>query len=397
MFRTTFRATAEQLAAPRADLVLEGLDTYCTVRLNGAELAATSNMFLAHRLDVRQHLREGENALELRFAAPLLAAKRVERENGGPRALWNGDSSRLYSRKAQYGWGWDWGPIIMTAGPWKPVHLETYACRIADLRVDADLGGAHWDAGSLAVSSLEIAPAPPEHAKVAYTLTDPGGKVVKQAILSAAGDLPKWEIEGCRGWWPVGYGAPDMYALEVAVLDASGAELASASQRVGFRHAAVVQEPLAEADGGGSSFLFEVNGVRVFCGGSNWIPADVYLTEISAERYQRWVDLLVRGNQNMLRVWGGGVYEADELYAACDAAGVLVWQDFMFGCGLYPSYKRINDSIRAEAEQAVRRLRKHPSVVIFTGNNEDYQIAEEQGVVDYDDESGDYMHTKFPA
>lgn len=395
MFRTSFAASKAQRSAPHADLVLEGLDTYCTVLLNGKELATTANMFLSHRLSVHGKLQE-TNTLELRFAAPLLAAKKEERENGGPRALWNGDSSRLYSRKAQYGWGWDWGPILMTVGPWRPVRLETYACRIADLRVDADLRGKRWDEGRLAVSSLDIEPKPPKDAKVAYTLTDPEGRVVQQA-MHAPGDLPQWDIDACRAWWPVGYGKPDMYTLEVAVLDASGAELASARQRVGFRHVAVVQEPLAAEDGGGSSFLFEVNGVRVFCGGSNWIPADSYLTEIEPERYRRWVDLLVRGGQNMLRVWGGGIYEADALYAACDEAGVLVWQDFMFGCGLYPSYKRINDSIQAEAEQAVRRLRAHPSVVIFAGNNEDYQIAEEQGVVDYEDESGDYMHTKFPA
>lgn len=395
VFRTTFRATEEQLSAPHAGLIFEGLDTYCTVLLNDKEIASTSNMFLSHRISVSDKLKE-ENELELRFAAPLLAAKNEEKENGGPRALWNGDSSRLYSRKAQYGWGWDWGPIIMTVGPWRPICLETYECRIADLRVDSDLGGKHWDEGSLEVANLEIVPKPPKDAKVAYTLSDPEGKVVRQAMNDVT-SLPKWTIEGCRGWWPVGYGKPDMYTLEVAVLDAAGAELASTSQRVGFRHVEVVQEPLSEEDGGGSSFLFQVNGVRVFCGGSNWIPADSYLTEISPERYRRWIDLLVRGNQNMLRVWGGGIYEADELYTACDEAGVLVWQDFMFGCGIYPSYKRINDSVQAEAEQTVQRLRKHPSVVIFAGNNEDYQIAEEQGVVDYKDESGDYMHTKFPA
>lgn len=395
VFRTTFLASPEQFSAPNADLLFEGLDTYCTVTLNGEEIATTSNMFLSHRVSVTGKLKE-KNTLELRFDAPLLAAKKEEAENGGPKPLWNGDSSRLYSRKAQYGWGWDWGPIIMTVGPWRPVKLETYVCRINDLRVDSNLKGSKWDEGSLEVSNLDISPKAPKDAKVAYTLTDPEGKVVKQAMNDVE-ELPNWEIEGARGWWPVGYGKPDMYTLEVAVLDASGTELAATSQRVGFRHVEVVQEALAEADGGGSSFLFEVNGVRVFCGGSNWIPADNYLTEIEPDRYKRWVDLLVKGNQNMLRVWGGGIYEADELYAACDEAGVLVWQDFMFGCGLYPSYKRLNDSIQAEAEQAVQRLRAHPSVVIFAGNNEDYQIAEEQGVVDYNDESGDYMHTKFPA
>jgi len=191
---------------------------------------------------------------------------------------------------------------------------------------------------------------------------------------------------------------------------------------VAFRTAKVIQAPL---DGQpGTSFVFEINGVRIFCGGSNWIPADSFLTEIKSDRYRAWVELMVgirrsegarfthpqiKGNQNMLRVWGGGIYESEELYkwvisaacqadhSICDERGILVWQDFMFGCGLYPSYEAINDSIRLEAEQAVRRLRDHPSVVIFAGNNEDYQVAESLGVMDYSDNSGEYMHTKFPA
>lgn len=394
MFKTAFRASPGEQEAENADLVFEGLDTYCSILLNDEEIASTSNMFVSHRITVKGKLR-AENKLELRFAAPLLEAKKEEKNNGGPRVLWNGDSSRLYSRKAQYGWGWDWGPIIMTVGPWKPVHLETYDVRIDELRVDSFLGGDKWNEGRLEVAALAFAPHPPKDAKVAFHLTDPDGTVVKQEMLKV-GSLPAWNLAGVHAWWPINYGKPNMYTLEVALLDTNGFELTSTKQRVGFRHVEVVQESLAPL-AKGTSFLFEVNGVRVFCGGSNWIPADSYLTEIEEERYVRWIELLVKGNQNMLRVWGGGIYENEKLYDACDERGILVWQDFMFGCGLYPSYKALNQSIKLEAEQAVKRLRAHPSVVIFTGNNEDYQVAEGEGVIDYDDESGDYLHTKFPA
>lgn len=350
-------------------------------------------MFLSHRLDVTGKL-AADNTLELRFAAPLLEAKKEEAAHGGPMALWNGDSSRLYSRKAQYGWGWDWGPVIMTIGPWRPIYLETYEHRLANLRVDTELSQREgkWDGASLKVVEIDVVGDKPEGAKLAYTLTDAEGTVVKTEIT----DKPDWDLAGqVEAWYPIHYGKQPLYSLEGALLAADGSVLAKTSQRVAFRHVEVVQEPLPDAEG--SSFLFEVNGIRVFCGGSNWIPGDNFLTEMPEERYRAWVDLLIRGNQNMLRVWAGGIYEAEALYDACDEKGILVWQDFMFGCGLYPSYPKINDSIKVEAEQAVARLRTHPSVVIFAGNNEDYQVAENMGVVDYDDNSGDYMHTKFPG
>lgn len=412
-FRTTFAASAEDIASPCADLVFGGLDTYCTVILNEAELLVTENMFLEHRVSVIGKL-QSENTLELRFDAPLLSAKAEEAANGGPMKLWNGDGSRLYSRKAQYGWGWDWGPVIMTVGPWKEVVLDTYTYRIDNLRIDTDLrkreedGNGHvevfgnpangvYDDAVLSVAGFDVVPALPKKCKAVYTLTDSEGTVVKQAAV-AADDLPHWDLgQQVDGWYPINYGAQPLYSLELALLDADGKRLASHSQRVAFRHVEVVQEALPESADGGSSFLFEVNGIRIFCGGSNWIPADNYLTEITDERYRAWVELLIKGNQNMLRVWGGGIYEVEALYDICDERGILVWQDFMFGCGLYPSYPKLNDSVKKEAEQAVARLRNHPSVVIFAGNNEDYQVAESQGVIDYDDNSGDYMHTKFPA
>lgn len=393
-FKTTFAATPEQLAAGNADLVFEGLDTYCTVTLNGEELAVTDNMFVSHRLNVVGKLK-ASNELVLKFDAPVLRAKLEEKNNGGKMTLWNGDSSRLYSRKAQYGWGWDWGPIIMTVGPWRPIYLETYEYRIDNLRVDTDVSGDKYDQATLAVRELDILPAPPAEFKVAYTLTASDGSVVKQAVASGS-EFPNWELgpNDVQAWYPINYGAQPLYSLEVAVLDSAGASLATTKQRVAFRHVQIVQEALPTE---GSSFLFEVNGVRIFCGGSNWIPADNYLTEVSEQRYKDWIDLFISGNQNMLRVWGGGIYEEEVLYDYCDEKGVLVWQDFMFGCGLYPSYPALNTCVKNEAEQAVARLRAHPSVVIFAGNNEDYQVAESQGVVDYDDNSGDYMHTKFPA
>ncbi|KAL7420732.1 hypothetical protein Q5752_004683 [Cryptotrichosporon argae] len=378
-FRTTFEHTA---SAVNADLVFEGLDTYCDVYLNGKLLMSADNMFVTHRVDARPALRKGTNELYLHFKAPWLAAKQEEAANGGKRVLWNGDSCRLYSRKAQYGWGWDWGPVMMTVGPWKPIRLETYDHRIEDVAVIAD----YVDGLGTLKGTAALAPETEEGWTIVATLRR-HRDVVAQASGTTSFEftLAKGSVEA---WWPLGYGAQPMYDLDVAWLDAHGHELATHHQRVAFRHFELVQAPL---DGQpGTSFVFEINGVRVFCAGANWIPADSFLTEVTRERYRRWVGLMVKANMCMLRVWGGGVYEDEALYDACDEHGILVWQDFMFGCGMYPSYPKFNESVKLEATQAVTRLRKHPSVVVFAGNNEDYQVAESLNLNTSDDK-------QFPA
>ncbi|TXT10534.1 hypothetical protein VHUM_02039 [Vanrija humicola] len=377
-FKTTFSASEDDLSALCADLVFEGLDTYCTIVLNDDIVARTDNMFMTHRLDVKGRLQHGNNTLELRFQSPI-AASRAEQDKIGFRGgVWGGDSARLYSRKAQYGWGWDWGPIIMTIGPWRPIHLETYEFRIDELRIDTSLSGERYDQADLHVKTLAVKPHAPEGSRVAYSLETVDGLVVKQELVDHA-VLPRWDLShAVSPWWPRGYGQPTLYRMTVNVTDSKGQIVASTSQRVAFRSARVVQETLQDAPG--MSFVFEVNGVRMFCGGSNWIPGDTLLTRMSADQYRAWVALAAEGNQNMLRVWGGGVYEHEALYDACDESGILVWQDFMFACGLYPSYPAFDDNVRAEATQAVTRLRTHPSVVIFAGNNEDYMLAEEKGI-----------------
>ncbi|WVF68284.1 hypothetical protein IAT40_003049 [Kwoniella sp. CBS 6097] len=396
MFRTTFDVDETRLFHEHVDLFFEGLDTYCDISVNGKVLASVENMFLHHRVPCKQVLKPKGNELTLHFKSPWHEARLAEEQNGGPMPLWNGASNRLYSRKAQYGWGWDWGPVMMTVGPWKNIQLETYDARIADVRIDTTLSGSEYTEGALEANILAEGKQS-DGCSVDIQLKDSAGKPVKSASDQSISEPLKWNFNKgeIQGWYPRGYGEQRLYELEITLKSSDGHVLDTTTKRVAFRTAKVVQEPLVDQEG--TSFVFEINGIRVFCGGSNWIPADSFLTEIEPGRFKRWVDLLIKGNQNMLRVWGGGVYEDKELYDACDESGILVWQDFMFGCGLYPSYPHLNDSIKAEAEQAVTRLRDHPSVVIFAGNNEDYQVAESLGVMDYSDNSGDYMKSKFPA
>nr|XP_019043746.1 hypothetical protein I302_08327 [Kwoniella bestiolae CBS 10118]OCF22676.1 hypothetical protein I302_08327 [Kwoniella bestiolae CBS 10118] len=395
VFKTQFDVDEAQVNQKHVDLLFEGLDTYCTITLNGKEIATTDNMFLSHRIDVKGMIKAKSNQLELHFKSPWHEASKAEAENGADENAGNGASNRLYSRKAQYGWGWDWGPVMMTVGPWKAINLETYDIRLDEIRIDDSLTGEAYDHAKLA-ASFTLSDTDAEAHQLEITLKDASGQTIRTVRDHPVSEKLRWDLgKDVKAWYPRGYGDQPLYDLEVQLKNSGGDVLDRITKRVAFRSAKVIQEPLEGQEG--TSFVFEINGIRVFCGGSNWIPADSFLTEIEPGRYRAWVDLLIRGNQNMLRVWGGGVYEAEELYDACDENGILVWQDFMFGCGLYPSYPKLNESIKLEAEQAVRRLRDHPSVVIFAGNNEDYALAESIGVMDYKDNSGDYMNSKFPA
>ncbi|KAI0723105.1 glycoside hydrolase family 2 protein [Earliella scabrosa] len=394
-FRTTFSASEAEIASENVDLVFDGLDTFAVVELNGHKILETENQFIAHRVPVKEHLKAGDNTLLLTFSSAFRKGRALEKEHGKLN-LWNGDSSRLHVRKAQYNYGWDWGPVLMTAGPWKPIRLETYTTRISDVdirpRVDEKLSATIDVAFELSKD---------DHSIANVSVKDPEGKViVDQSNLPIKSQRAEAHFKLSPGvfelWYPVGYGKQPLYTVEVEIKDKDGKLLDTRTQKFAFRRAIVVQDELEGQEG--RSFLFEINNIRVFCGGSNWIPADSFLTRLTAEKYRAWLQLLVDGNQNMVRIWGGGIYEADAFYDICDELGILVWQDFMFGCGQYPAYDSFTQSVEIEAEQNVKRLRHHPSIVIFAGNNEDYQVAESLKLeLDYSDEKSDFRKTNFPA
>ncbi|KIP02770.1 glycoside hydrolase family 2 protein [Phlebiopsis gigantea 11061_1 CR5-6] len=391
LFRHEFRGQ------PRADnpyslLTLEGLDTVCDVYLNGIKILETDNMFRAYTARVETHLQPGDalNTLVLHFKSAQKAAKALEAQHGKVRAgsANLGDPSRVYLRKAQYDWRWDWGPEIMTCGPYRPITLTTFRTRIAALDVRTAVDAQLEPSMSIAVDFE--GPADNDLA-VNIVLSDPD---TSNAIIAArlsptdlAHDSPasRWELgDKVELWWPVNYGLAKQYDLRVSLVDSkSGAVVDTRSMRVGFRRIELVQEPLESEDryGTGSTFLFQVNGVRMFMGGSNWIPADNFLTTVTPDRYRAWLTLLRDGNQNMVRLWGGGVYEPDVFYDICDELGILVWQDFQFACGVYPAHPEFVENVRKEAIYNVDRLKHHPCMAVFCGNNEDYQQVLQWGDV----------------
>ena len=378
----------------KAVLIFEGLDTFAEVRLDDKIILESDNMFLSHEVDITSFATsKGPLRLEIEFDSALLRGRELEKLHPEHRFLaHNGETGRLAVRKAQYHWGWDWGPILMTAGPWRPIHLDIFAARVVDHWLESTVSN---DLKSVEVVAFARSDCPPGCA-VNFSLALDGEVIHSQeAVIGQKGHSEaKFEIQHPALWYPRGYGAQSRYKLCTSI-HYNGQILDSHTKCTSFRKVELMQEK----DDIGESFFFRINSIDVFCGGSCWIPADSLLPNIAEQRYREWLQLMVDANQVMVRIWGGGIYEDDCFYDICDELGLLVWQDFMFGCGSYPVWPELLDSIQKEAVQNVRRLRHHPCIVIWAGNNEDYQIQEEYNL-DYDPQDknpGSWLKTNFPA
>ncbi|KAI2604548.1 glycoside hydrolase family 2 protein [Hypoxylon fragiforme] len=391
VYKTNFPSPAVGNST-KAVLAFDGLDTFATVVLNGKTILETENMFIPERVDVTKVLKSNgeDNELTITFdSAYLRGWKLVEKYPEHKWGCWNGDNSRLAVRKSQYHWGWDWGPTLLTCGPWRPINLEIYESRITDLWCDVDVDKSLKSATVTTHVSTEG-----KASKVRVEISLAGTSVASQVVDS--GSSATFTISDPELWYPVRYGKQPLYTV-TATLGEDGKDIDEIFKKIGLRKAELIQRPLKGEPG--TSFFFQVNGIPIFCGGSDWIPADNFIPRISKERYHDWVKLVADGNQFMIRVWGGGIYEEQAFYDACDELGVMVWQDFMFGCGNYPAWPELLDSIKREAEENIKLLRHHPSIVIFAGNNEDYQYAESVNLT-WDQSNQDaesWLKTDFPA
>ena len=373
-YRLVFHVAASERRSAMA-LVFEGLDTFAQVWLNGEPVLSSDNMFVPARVDVATRLRDGRNELWLRFDSALLRGRALEAHHGR-RALWNGDSSRLYVRKAPYHYGWDWGPTLLTAGPWKPVLLNAADCRIVDIHSPVWLADDFKSARVDVQTKLEGAVC--AAAVLRHVLRDAQGHVIAKTESAAARvHLASLGVPAPALWWPASQGAQPLYELRSELID-GGVVVSSRSRRLGLRRVRLLQQAVAGEPG--RSFHFEVNGREFFCGGANWIPDDNLLNRITPARYRERVAQAAGAHMTMLRVWGGGIYEDDAFYDACDELGVLVWQDFLFACGLYPAHPAFLASVEAEARAAIGRLRHRASLALWCGNNEDYTLAESVGI-----------------
>ncbi|MDR3751904.1 MAG: glycoside hydrolase family 2 protein [Terracidiphilus sp.] len=364
-YRLNFNVTPAILARSNVDLVFDGLDAAAQVYVNGAPVLTADNMFRVWRVAVKSHLHTGKNLLRVVFPSPIKAAE--EAASSDAFRLRSKTADKTYIRKAAYEYGWDWGPRFVTSGIWRPVRLEAWdKVRIADFALrqrDVSREVAHLDA------EVEVEAASAGPAKVSVQYQDNGKPVtVIETVSVHAGrnvfDLPV-EIRQPRLWYPAGYGDQPLYEFTARVGTGSQAA-AERTAKAGLR-TIVLRRQL---DKWGRSFELRVNGIPVFAKGADVIPFDSFPNRVTTADYRRILESARDANMNMIRHWGGGYYESDEFYAICDELGIMVWQDFMFGNDWQPGTYAFKLNMEAEAEDQVRRLRNHPSIVLWCGNNE---------------------------
>jgi beta-mannosidase len=345
----------------RHDLVAEGLDTVATVRVNGTVVGHTRNQHRSYRFDVTALLLEGHNELVVEFEAPVDAAERLAEELG-PRPHTNQHPFNAI-RKMAANYGWDWGPDVATAGIWKPIGIQSWSgVRLSRVR---PLASVEATTGVL-TSHVELEWAGAEDLDRALVRIEVAGATSSATVVAGQdGAVVLTRVSDAALWWPRGYGEQPLYDVQVT-LEAGGTALDRWGARVGFR---TVQLDTA-ADEHGSPFALSVNGAPVYVRGANWIPDDAFVTRITPERYERGVRDAIEANMNLLRVWGGGLYESEDFYRVCDELGVLVWQDFLFACAAYCEDEPLRSEVEAEAREAISRLSRHASLAIWNGCNE---------------------------
>ncbi|MGF0117615.1 glycoside hydrolase family 2 protein [Promicromonospora sp. Marseille-Q5078] len=372
-YRTTF--AWEPDGHDRHDLVLDGLDTVADLRLNGTPVGATANMHRTYRFDVAAALVPGDNELVVRFSSPVRYADAQSLALGYRPQVNHHPFNAI--RKMACSFGWDWGIDTATSGIWRPVRLESWSvARLAAVRpvvtvpaVPAVPSGAPAADGHVDVHvDLERAGS---DGPVTVTATVAGHGARESATVTVpAGErsaVVPVDVRDARLWWPRGHGEHPLYGVEVTVAPEAGDGAADAwAGRVGFRSVRLDLVP----DEHGTSFTIVVNDRPVWVRGANWIPDDAFPHRVTRERYAARLDQAEQAHMNLLRVWGGGLYEDDAFYDLCDERGVLVWQDFAFACAAYAEEEPLRAEVEAEARDNVTRLMPHPSLVLWNGSNE---------------------------
>lgn len=379
-YRTHFEVSPYVYGMPRSELVFEGLDTFAEVFLNGEKVLDADNAFRTWRVPVQGRLREGGNELRVVLRSPinrlLPQVQAMPHRIAGNYPSPYGDEPKdamtaNFVRKPGYHYGWDWGPRYVTAGIWQPVRLLGWdRSRIEDLQLRQDQ--VSEELATLTVNAtLDTASAGDYVLRLWQASPDGVRKLVASRPVSLPAGTNRLSqavrIEQPQRWFPVGYGPQPLYRFDLELLD-DGRLIDGASQRTGLRSVELRREPDAQ----GRSFEFVINGIPVFAKGANSIPFDMFPSRVTRDQLRRVLQSAVDANMNMIRSWGGGYYESDAFFDIADELGLLVWQDFMFGGGMQPAYDpAFRSNVVAEARDQVRRLRNHPSVVLWCGNNEE--------------------------
>lgn len=370
-YETTLHVTEEMLVKQMV-LIFHGLDTYADIYLNDVLVKETANMFRIYKLPIRHLVTRGENRLRIVFKSPIqmdlpklhalgyqLPAVNDDSDMGGL-----GDKKlSIFARKAPFHYGWDWGPRFVTSGIYKPVELMIYEeLMIEDLYIRMTTVEEHE-----AIGEVEIALNVAHSGIYTFTLHTESYRMEKTYEVQEGHQtitLPV-TIKQPKRWYTHDLGEPYMYTFTLTARDEKRL-IAHKQLKTGLRKVRLI----TDKDQAGTSFYFELNDQPLFIKGANHIPNDSFVSEVTDQRYQKEIDAALFAGMNMLRVWGGGIYEMDVFYEKCDAAGILVWQDFMFACSMYPGDEAFVANVKQEAIDQVKRLRHHPSIALWCGNNE---------------------------
>jgi beta-mannosidase len=369
-YRKTITADQALLNHKHIDLVFEGLNTMADVSLNGNLILHTDNMFREWRTDIKRYLKPGNNILSVAFHRVKDEIARLEKEypeeaDTSAMAKMLAAGNRAYVRKAAYEGGWDWGPNMITCGIWRPVYLQTWGDeRIMDVGIaqpDITPQVAHIDVDARVLSTKEA------NATLEIDYTQNGKEksfTYPVTLHSGVNDISyPINIANPKLWYPNGYGTQDMYDFKVSLV-AGGQTDDEVSTRSGLRSVLLDRDP----DSVGRTFHFIVNGIPIFAKGANVIPFDHFPTRVTKADLRHFLQAAADAHMNMLRIWGGGYYEPQDFYDLCDSLGIMIWQDFMFANSTPPGFQK--DNITKEVEYQVRRLRNHPCIALWCGNNE---------------------------
>jgi len=360
-YKCTFFIDSSVLKMENIELIFEGIDTYADVFLNNTLILQTDNMFREWKLNCKNYLLNGENYLLLKFYSPVIIDSIKSSEYD-----YNLPDQRAYSRKAPYQYGWDWGPRFVSFGMWKPVYIQAWdKLKISDIQIIqnkitkeiADLT-AVFEIELTSDHEVELSIENLENSEIYFSRKENFLKGTNKIRINFSINEPKL-------WWTNGLGEAYLYQL-LAKAEIKDEIFDEKNLRIGIRDLEIIRE----SDSIGRSFYVKLNGLPVFMKGANYIPQDNFVTRVMPDQYDWLINSAVDANMNMLRVWGGGIYENEIFYDYCDENGILVWQDFMFACTMYPGDSNFAESVRNEARDNIKRLRNHPCIAIWCGNNE---------------------------
>lgn len=355
IYEKEFDVDSSFLTSENIELVFDGVDTYSDIYLNDIKILSTNNQFRQWKADVKAIIKPSNNKLRILIHTPF----DIEKHKAEVYGFQPPSDSRIFTRKAAYVYGWDWGPRIVTSGIWKPAKLEGWnGPRLKNVFIIQD---SLTERKAYLTASFEIS----SNNQANISLFVYGNR---KNITTMEGNQTveiNFEIDSPDLWWPNGLGDQKLYTIDCSLMH-NDYGIQTISKKIGLRTIELVQEK----DSTGKSFYFKVNGLPVFMKGANYIPMQILGNDVDTNKYRNLINDVAESNMNMLRVWGGGIYEHDIFYDLCDEKGILIWQDFMFANGMYPADSTMLDNITIEATEQIKRLRNHPSIALFCGNNE---------------------------